>query len=1045
MNQSIGLSNQVMRCAGVAMVRNEADVIELWARYNLRVLESLHVIDHGSLDNTVQILEALQVEGLPIVLHHWSDVGHTQAEAMLSVARPLALSGEADFVVPLDADELLATDRAGLHQALRAVPDGFVGAMRWRTYLPAGDEAAPSFFRRRMAYRSLESKEQVKVIAPSHLLANHYWQTGNHSIYKDDSSNPLPHSVLPFVLAHYPVRGLVQLQRKVFAGALASRIKPHRFLQESWHWLKIEAELLRCQILQRPVDLKQIATDYSLAVSENERAQLQILEGAISDAPSLLCRYEARPLSLKDLQTSMTQMQQAHAEQLAMLGRKEFNAANQAWREHKVQDALQLYTEATLLNPTLDSAHLGRARCLVHLSHWMPAREAFAETLRLNPKNYSAWLEAGHLCRQMGELQQASGAYQHAINASPQRYEAHLAMARVLHQLDQKPLSAEAFERALKIAESAKLRAEVSHRMGQYLLELGDNTGAVQVLSLAIQSIKDQAGADQALDFNRMAEVQIDLGEALWRLGQHDTAMQVLTQASAADHEPTLVRLGAAAFRHNLWQEALLVLKKCVELHPQSATARWNLAHVLAESWQMDEAEQVLQEAEKLAPMPGAKSMRASIAGRQGDADTALRLYSELANEQGQEGKFASSSAMSSLYSDQLTAQEVADLHVSLFAPLGQGARSKESFKRTPLQGRRMKLGIVSADFHHQHPVNIFMQPVLREIDRTRFEVFLYFTGVSYDEQTRLAQQRIEHWVEATTLNDTQLAKRIDADGIDLLLDLAGHTGQQRMSLFAKRAAPVQATYLGYPGSTGVPNIDWVLGDAVVTPEGSDSLCSERIARLPGTVFCFAPEVHYPYPVFTDADAQRPLTFGSFNNVPKLTPRTLRLWAQILKAVPSSRLLLKAPSFSDGGAVRLFGERMQKLGVNLNRIEFRGPSGLTDMMAEYADVDIALDPVPYNGGTTSLQAMWMGVPVVTQRGHNFVSRMGASFMTAAGLPEWVAHDDAGYVQVAVQMAQDRTALLALKRGLRKQLQACRAWDVVAHTRAMEAVFERMVG
>jgi predicted O-linked N-acetylglucosamine transferase (SPINDLY family) len=539
--------------------------------------------------------------------------------------------------------------------------------------------------------------------------------------------------------------------------------------------------------------------------------------------------------------------------------------------------------------------------------------------------------------------------------------------------------------------------------------------------------------------------VQIDLGDALLRLGRQPEGLAVLTQASGALEEPTLARLAAMAFRHNLWQEALMVLRKCVDLFPQSPTARWNLAHLLAESWQMDDAEQVLQEAEALGPMPGAKSMRASIAGRQGDADTALRLYRELAAESGSPNNLASSSAMSSLYSDQLTAQEVAHLHRELFAPLGQGARDRAGFVRAPLAGRRIRLGLVSADFHHQHPVNIFMQPVLRELDRSRFEVFLYFTGVSYDEQTRLAQQRIEHWVEATTLNDTQLAKRIDADGIDLLLDLAGHTGQQRMALFAKRAAPVQATYLGYPGSTGVPHMDWVIGDEVVTPVGSDSLCSERVARLPGTVFCFAPEADYPYPAFADAVAGRPLTFGSFNNVPKLTPRTLALWAQILKALPDARLLLKAPSFSDSGAVRLFGERLQKRGVDLARVEFRGPTGLTDMMAEYADVDIALDPVPYNGGTTSLQAMWMGVPVVTQQGHHFVARMGASFMTAAGLPEWVADNDAGYVRVAVQMAQDRAALLVLKRGLRKRLQTRPAWDVVAHTRAMEAAFARMVG
>jgi predicted O-linked N-acetylglucosamine transferase (SPINDLY family) len=179
------------------------------------------------------------------------------------------------------------------------------------------------------------------------------------------------------------------------------------------------------------------------------------------------------------------------------------------------------------------------------------------------------------------------------------------------------------------------------------------------------------------------------------------------------------------------------------------------------------------------------------------------------------------------------------------------------------------------------------------------------------------------------------------------------------------------------------------------------------------------------------------LTFGSFNNVPKLTPHTLALWARVLKAVPDARLVLKAPSFGDAAAVRLFGERLTALGVDLQRVSFRGPVGLTDMMAEYGDIDIALDPVPYNGGTTSLQAMWMGVPVLTKLGSNFVSRMGASFMTAAGLADWVAQDDDDYVRIAQTMAADRQALIALKQGLRARLQSLPAWDVVAHTRAIE--------
>ncbi len=732
-----------------------------------------------------------------------------------------------------------------------------------------------------------------------------------------------------------------------------------------------------------------------------------------------------------------------------------FNAANAAHRGGRWQEALAGFEAALGHDASLVPAHLGRARCLVQLGQTQAAREAFAACLRIEPRNFSAWLEAGHLCRQMGELQQAAGAYQRAIDAAPERFEAYLSMARVLPLLGQAELADQAFAQALQrlshsepAAERARKLADAAQRMGQYRLEQGDASGAVRALQSGLQALAagDSPGQAQSEGAERQelrASLQIDLGDALWRLGQRDRAMAALTAASAATEETTLARLGALSFRLNLWQEAIEVLRRNVALHPSSANALWNLAHLLAECWKMEEAEQVLAQAEALAPMPGAQSMRASMAGRRGDADTALAIYRELTAAPGGQ-PFASSAAMSSLYSDRLTAQEVAQLHRSLFAPLGEGARSRESFVREPLDGRRLRLGLVTADFHHQHPVNIFMQPVLREIDRSRFEVFVYFTGVSYDEQTRLAQRRVEHWEEVTSLNDVQLAKRIDADRIDVLLDLAGHTGQQRMSLFGKRAAPVQATYLGYPGSTGVPNMDWMIGDERVTPEADAALCSERVARLSGVVFCFAPETDYPEPDWSEPTfLQRPLTFGSFNNVPKLTPRTLSLWAQVLQAVPESRLVLKAPSFGDATAVAALRERLMALGVDLGRVEFRGPVGLDVMMAEYADIDIALDSVPYNGGTTSLQAMWMGVPVLTLRGAHFVSRMGASFMTAAGLPDWVADSDAAYVSIAAAMAQDRAALLALKRGLRQRLKAHPGWDPAAHTRQMEQAIEKM--
>ncbi len=714
------------------------------------------------------------------------------------------------------------------------------------------------------------------------------------------------------------------------------------------------------------------------------------------------------------------------------------SCANEAFRQGLWSQALEEADAVLAHEPQLELAWLLKGRCLVRLGEWMAAREAFASTLRLNRKNYSAWLEAGHLCRLMGELNQAALSYQRAIDVTPERYEALLGMARVMALQGEWDAAQRAYTDAMQAASlhaqdpQAKQR-QVAQLMGQYCMEMGQPQRALVCWQAALAM--PGAGVDP------QAELLMDAATALLRLERKEQAHAFLSQASGAESVATLSRLSLLSLQHNFGAESVEVMQRAVQLHPQDPLAWANLAHVQAENWHLQDAQASLEKALSLGQPPQAGTLRAGIAGKRGEVDEALQAYRELAVQEaqanGRPGALSSSAAMSSLYSDKLSAAEVAQLHRDLFAPLAEGARDKASFVRTPLQGRRLRLGLLTADLHYQHPVCIFMQPILREIDRTRFEVFVYYTGPTEDAQAALARTRVDHWVSAAAFNDLQLARRIDTDAIDVLMDLSGHTSLNRMSLFAQRAAPVQASYLGYPGSTGVPNIDFLLGDAVVTPPVDDALCSERVLRLPGTVFCYAPEEDYPAPPFKADEAKRPLTFASFNNVPKLTPRTLALWARVLQAVPDSRLLLKAPSFGDEGAVALFRERLVALGVAPERLEFRGPVGLPAMMAEYADVDIALDPVPYNGGTTSLQAMWMGVPVLTLHGQHFVSRMGASFMTAAGLPEWVAKDEDDYVAIARRMAADRKALLTLRKGLRQHLQALPAWDAVRHTRAFE--------
>ena len=718
-----------------------------------------------------------------------------------------------------------------------------------------------------------------------------------------------------------------------------------------------------------------------------------------------------------------------------------FNMGNVRLDQGKWEQARAHYAEALKAQPGFAAAWLQTARCLVKLGQFAQAREAFASVLRLDPKNFSAWLEAGNLCHQMGLTDQALASYGQAVTSATERWEGFLTLARTLEDMGRHDEAAANYHLALLTANRQPGGVRKVHTMmARYRLERGDAARALESLRQALGILRAEKPEPDA---NDRAELQIDLGEVLMRLGLKDLAHRAFERASAATAEPVLARLAQVSFHSNLWQEAQDVLRRNVEIHPDSPTALWNLAHSFAESWQMEEAEATLQKAEALAPQAGARSMRASIAGRLGDVDTAMRIYRDLGEQEGPESPMRSSAAMASLYSDTLSAQQVADLHRELFAPMGEGARSVDSFANKRDAKRRIKLGLISADFHHQHPVNIFMQPVLARLDRKQFEVFIYHTGIAHDDQTNQARQRADHWVAATTLSSLQLARRVEADGIDVVLDLSGHTSMNRMAMLARRVAPVQATFLGYPGSTGVPNIDWLVADPIVAPKGSDGLFTEKVLRLPNTVFCYAPEGDYPYPVYGPEHAKRPLTFGSFNNVPKLTPHTIKLWSAVLAELPDSRLVLKAPSFKDESAIRVFRQQFEKEGVAGERIEFRGPVGLTEMMAEYADIDIALDPVPYNGGTTTLQAMWMGVPVVVKAGNNFVSRMGASFMTAAGLDDWVASNDAEYVQVAVRMAADRQVLLQLKQGLRERLLAAPGWNIDQYTRDFEAALRQM--
>lgn len=685
---------------------------------------------------------------------------------------------------------------------------------------------------------------------------------------------------------------------------------------------------------------------------------------------------------------------------------------------------------------------LDKARELNRQGQWQAAREAYAQVLKLDSNLFEVWYEVGQLCVRQSVPQQAVAAFRRALQLDPASWQAHVALASALEDAGQPQQAGASYHQAIMVAAQSKQpTSQVHWAISQSRKARANFAGALEALRQCIAAFRVEQPQPHV---NEQAHIQLELADLLMNLGLQEWAHRAFEKASSATDENLLARLAQTSLNHNLWQESIAVLRRSVELHPKSDQARWNLANTLSESWHLDEAQTVLDEAIRLGPQPQALNMRASIMARTGRASEALDLYQQQAQTEPVHSPVRSSVAMCSLYCDQLKPAEVAKLHHDLFNAWGLNSRDPKSFKNDRNPARRLRVGFVSPDMHHQHPVNLFMQPLLANFDHESLELWMYHTGEIHDAQTHLARSRVHHWVPAKDFDAPQFARRIEADQIDVLVDLSGHTSNNRLVLFAQRLAPVQVSFLGYPGSTGMPNMDWIVADHEVAPEQNDSLFSEQVYRLPNTVFCYAPDPQqYPLPEWGALHAERPLTFGSFNNVSKLTTRTLVLWAQVLKAVPNSRLVLKAPTFQNQQSVVWFTQRFVEFGIDPARLEFRGPVGLVDMMAEYADIDIALDTTPYNGGTTTLQALWMGVPVLTLQGQNFVSRMGASFMKAAKLADWVATTDDQFVELAISHAADRSALLELKKGLRGHLQRCPAWDAQRYTRDFEAGLRHM--
>jgi predicted O-linked N-acetylglucosamine transferase (SPINDLY family) len=545
-----------------------------------------------------------------------------------------------------------------------------------------------------------------------------------------------------------------------------------------------------------------------------------------------------------------------------------------------------------------------------------------------------------------------------------------------------------------------------------------------------------------------VVEVQFSLGVALQEFGQLDEAEASYRRALKI--KPDLAQahcnLGNVLIALRRVDEAEASYRRALQIKADSAEIHNNLGQTLKELGRLSEAEASYRRALQIKPdWAGVHNSLGETLKELGRLDEAEASYRRALQIEPDYAEAHSNLLLALNYQPGKLDEAVLRAHQEYEVHFGIPHRAKWPLHSRRLAGletdRPLKVGYVSPDLR-RHSVAYFVQPLLREHDPQAVEVFCYAEVAQPDAVTSTLQGFTNHWLSTVGLSDAALAERIVADKIDILVDLAGHTARNRLQVFARKPAPVQITWLGYPNTTGLSAMDYRLVDAVTDPPGeTDHGASETLIRLDNGFLCYEPPPDAPLPAAPPGLASGSITFGSFNNPAKLSSATFDAWAILLDRVPGSRLLLKGRCFSEDASRTAFLTRLVQRGVDPKRVTLLGfVQGLAHHLSVYEQVDIALDPFPYNGTTTTCEALWMGVPVVTLTGDRHAGRVGASLLTQVGLTELIAPSVEAYIDIASTLAADPPRLGALRQNMRERLRTSPLCAPQAFARKIEATY-----
>ncbi len=675
------------------------------------------------------------------------------------------------------------------------------------------------------------------------------------------------------------------------------------------------------------------------------------------------------------------------------------------------------------------AAFFNYANLLERMGDAEAAVKAHDRALELEPGLVEAFFNRARCRRELGDVEGAERDFGAFLAARPEVDKARVQLAEMLYR-------AKRTDEALRVCEEALARTPEDvawlQRTARWLVERRSDT----------------RGEEAARLFAKLAQLEPDvpdhgnaLGVALQGAGRVEAALEAFRRVLRRfpDHAATLNNMGVLYRILHRPHDGVPMLRKALAATPGGVLEHVNLAFSLLDLGQVEEAERLGRRALELDPESvDARLVMGFCHTHSGRLKQAVDVYLEgLALSPGAPPAI-SNTLFVSTYLDDLPPSELTARHRTLSARIAPAVPPYRAWSGSPDPERRLKVAILSPDLR-SHPVAFFLEPILEHYDRSQWEVVCYSRVGAPDATTARLRSRVDGWVDCAGWPHDRLARHLHAAAVDVVFETTGHTAGNLLPVLRARPAPLQALYIGYPCTSGLPEVDLVVSDAVVSPPGSESLYQESVLRMPGSFWCFRPPENGPPVGELPARRNGFVTFGSYNNLPKLTPTTLRLWAGALDAVPDSRLRLKSLAFADPARREAIRERFRELGIDPARILVDEPSmAFENFLATYQSLDIALDPSPFNGGTTTCQSLWMGVPVVTMAGEHFMSRMGASLLRNVGLDSLVTRDPEAFATAARNLAGDLDALEALRRDLRSRFEASPICDGPRAARELQA-------